>query len=361
MGDSDSTADAASTPPSPSATSQPPDHFPGPLARRTVSIPVVLFGVPLLVLLSPLVLLVGALVDVVTGAWRGRSVRAIAFAYCFAAIEWIALFRIGVLWVRTGFARRLQTDFAQDAMAELLGWYAHRILGALHATTRFTLDIQGLEVVDHGPLICVARHSSLDDALLPAECFRRVGGLRPRYMLKRELQRGPSFDFIGNWGPHHFVDRAPTDSAAQLVGVKAFAGGLGPRDVAVIFPEGTFFTPARQTQVMAKLEASDPVAAERARGLHYVLPPRPAGTQALLAAAPDADVLVLAHAGLEKFASIGRSLRAIPFREPVRAQLWRVPRADVPVDPDEQAAWLTDQFRRIDDWVDARTGKGRAS
>jgi hypothetical protein len=49
-------------------------------------------------------------------------------------------------------------------------------------------------------------------------------------------------------------------------------------------------------------------------------------------AAPGADVAILDHVGLEQVSSMARLARSLPFRRPVRAQLWLVPRSEIPVD-----------------------------
>ncbi|CAN5692851.1 hypothetical protein BH24ACT4_BH24ACT4_22130 [soil metagenome] len=83
------------------------------------------------------------------------------------------------------------------------------------------------------------------------------------------------------------------------------------------------------------------------------LPPRPAGTLALLDAAPDADVAILGHIGLEQLSSMSRLARSLPLRLPVRAELWRIPRAQVPLADDDRVEWLWQQWETLDAWVEA--------
>ncbi|MGI8938764.1 MAG: hypothetical protein ACR2JF_11245 [Iamia sp.] len=82
------------------------------------------------------------------------------------------------------------------------------------------------------------------------------------------------------------------------------------------------------------------------------LPPRPAGTLALLDAAPDADVAILGHIGLDQLSSMSRLARSLPLRHPVRAELWRIPRAQVPLADDDRVEWLWQQWETLDAWVD---------
>jgi hypothetical protein len=37
----------------------------------------------------------------------------------------------------------------------------------------------------------------------------------------------------------------------------------------------------------------------------------------------------------------------------ITMRAWRVPRSEIPVDLDAQAAWLFDWFARIDAWIEA--------
>ena len=84
------------------------------------------------------------------------------------------------------------------------------------------------------------------------------------------------------------------------------------------------------------------------------MPPRPTGTKALLRGAPDADLLIVAHEGMEGFGggAIVDIARNLPLRHPVRVRLWRIPRAAVPVDEHTLAGWLLEVWAEIDDWIE---------
>ena len=93
--------------------------------------------------------------------------------------------------------------------------------------------------------------------------------------------------------------------------------------------------------------------AERAELMTHVMAPQPGGMHAALAAAPDADVVFIAHTGLERLATFGDIWRELPMDKGITMRAWRVPRAEIPDDRDAQAAWLFDWFARIDGWIDA--------
>jgi 1-acyl-sn-glycerol-3-phosphate acyltransferase len=115
---------------------------------------------------------------------------------------------------------------------------------------------------------------------------------------------------------------------------------MGVDDIAVIFPEGTRASPAKRERALGKLGERDPERAERLGGLQHLLPPRPAGTAALIAGAPDADIVVGWHTGFDGLDTFGGILRHLARKPPsVRFKVRRIPRADVAAG-DEFTAWL---------------------
>ena len=84
-----------------------------------------------------------------------------------------------------------------------------------------------------------------------------------------------------------------------------------------------------------------------------LLPPRPGGTLAAIAACPDADVIFVAHAGLDTILSVGDVWRRFPVDQVIRARWWRVPFDQVPrgADHEAQVQWLYDWWERIDSWI----------
>jgi 1-acyl-sn-glycerol-3-phosphate acyltransferase len=127
---------------------------------------------------------------------------------------------------------------------------------------------------------------------------------------------------------------------------------MGADDVAVIFPEGTRASGGKRARAMAKIAERDPVRAARLATLRHVLPPRPAGSAALLAGAPEADVVLAWHVGfdgLDTFGGILRHLSRSP--RPVVFTARRVPRADVPAG-DAFTEWLDNRWVELDEQVD---------
>ena len=130
------------------------------------------------------------------------------------------------------------------------------------------------------------------------------------------------------------------------------AGGLGPTGALVIFPEGGNFTPSRRRRGISRLEqAARSDEARRARGLANLLPPRSGGVFAAIDSAPTADVIFVAHTGLDDLITVGDVWRALPMEQVIKAKWWRVPAAEVPHDREEVVRWLYDWWERIDAWI----------
>jgi hypothetical protein len=122
----------------------------------------------------------------------------------------------------------------------------------------------------------------------------------------------------------------------------------------VIFPEGGNFTERRRAAGIARLRARGlEEAARRSEAMRHVLPPSPGGVAAALEAAPGADVVWVAHAGLDHLFSVADLWRALPLDTVVRMRWWRVPHDEVPRGFAAQAEWLYQWWERIDAWIDA--------
>ncbi|MDH3293298.1 MAG: acyltransferase, partial [Acidimicrobiia bacterium] len=127
----------------------------------------------------------------------------------------------------------------------------------------------------------------------------------------------------------------------------------------VIFPEGTYATPTsrrRVTDSLARRVAAghlDTAVVDYARSLASLLPPKPAGTLALLSNRPDADVVILGHVGLEGVAQFRGLRRQLPLRHPVVLRWWIHPREHLPHELDKLEAWLRHRWIELDQWVTA--------
>jgi hypothetical protein len=82
-----------------------------------------------------------------------------------------------------------------------------------------------------------------------------------------------------------------------------------------------------------------------------VLPPRHRGPLAAILAAPEADVVLVAHTALEELGTLRDLHRRLPLKRPVIGRYWRVPAAEVPRVEAALIAWLWDWWERIDAWI----------
>ena len=87
-----------------------------------------------------------------------------------------------------------------------------------------------------------------------------------------------------------------------------------------------------------------------------VLPPRAGGALAAVAACPAADVVFVAHTGLDRLISVRDVWHSLSDDIEIRARWWLVPAGEVPREAgqDAQVSWLYDWWARIDGWVSAQ-------
>ena len=120
----------------------------------------------------------------------------------------------------------------------------------------------------------------------------------------------------------------------------------------MIFPEGGNFTPRRRERGIERLRKLGlERMAVRAEAMTNVLAPRPGGVLAALAAAPDADVVLVAHTGLDHMLTVGDVWRELPMDKVLVMRWWQVSRERDPRRtrrPDRVAVRLVGAHRRLD-------------
>jgi len=328
--------------------------LPSKLPRRVISWPALHVALVLLVVLAVPALALLATIDLLRGRRRLNLTRVYALGLAVVTVEFIAFWSGTVVAVITANGRLI----AESRWLQINFWLQNRWvagqIAAARITTGLRVEVENIEVADEANAIVMARHLSHADALFPALVYAVMAGHELRYMLKEELQWPPAMDLIGNRLPHVWIDRAPGPDSPLLAVMRRAAEDIDATTVACIFPEGTFFTPERLVRALDRLERNRPDFARAAAGLRHVLPPRPAGSVTLLDGAPEADVVVMGHIGLESFSSIRDIVGAVPISDPVVIHLWRHRRTEVPEDPDDQAIWLVERWVELDEWVAGR-------
>jgi 1-acyl-sn-glycerol-3-phosphate acyltransferase len=321
--------------------------------RRGTAVVGVVLAFMIAVPLSPALFALAVLADVCTPRTPWRHVRLLAMGVLTLAIEVAGLAGLAVLWIASaGRPRRLQ-----GAHFALQNWWTGALLTAAHATLGLRVTVDDPRPAAGGNAIVIGRHASIGDAAIPAVLLGHHHRLRVRYVLKHDLQWDPCIEVVGRRVGHLFVDRSDAGGQAGE-DLRRLGGLVGPGNAVVIFPEGTFFSAERQARAIERLSrGTRPELAGRAAALRHLLPPRPAGTLALLDGAPGADVVVVGHIGFERFTSLRAIYRAVPFREPVQVWLWRVPRHTIPEGDAARVGWLYDEWERLDASIVARLAK----
>lgn len=321
--------------------------------RRSVSIPGYAVAWLLAIGLAPLALPILAVGDRLGGGRTARA-RLFLFAIVFLSYELAGLAAAGALWLATLAGPGFAGARAETAHTRLQAWWANGLYRAAARLFRLTLEVEGSEALEPGPLVVLMRHASLADTLLPALVLGRRG-IRLRYVLKRELLWDPCLDVVGQRLPNAFILRGSGETEAELDAIARIGRGLALDEGVLIYPEGTRFSVEKRARALERIAASGrPEILARARALQAVLPPRSSGPLALLDAAADADVLILAHRGFDGLASVSDLARIGARGRHIQVRLWRVPRSSIPADRDARVRWLYDEWARVDAFVAAR-------
>lgn len=313
------------------------------LRRRLRTIPAVLAATVLVVLVFPVLAPLALAVDVVRAALFGTpfmAIRLLVFGVAYLMATTLGLAAAAWVWATGRRSLIARTYRIQAAWAEGLLTMVERVFGLV-------FRVEGAEFVQPGPVVVLARHSSIVDNLLPARYIAAPTGIRLRYVMKRELLSDPALDVVGNRLPNVFIDR---ESETSIDAIAELARNLGPSDGILLFPEGTRFTPAKLARALRGLERRHPRVWDLATGLRWVLPPRTGGAVAAIDAS-GADVVVLAHRGLDGFARVADVWRGAMVGRTVDIRMWRVAASDIPLGRQGRIAWLFGIWHEIDDWI----------
>ena len=295
---------------------------------------------------APLLVLVTLATDLVRGR-RSRfdATRLLAAGLAYVWCEIIGLLALSISWVLTIGSRRRR---ASQAFA-IQRWWARSVLGSIQAVYGITVAGTGTDVL-HPPFVLVARHSSIIDNLLPAWFISGPHRTHIRYVMKSELLWDPCLDVAGNRLRNHFVQRGSGASEKEIAALSRLASDLGDDEGLLIYPEGTRSTPDRRAAAVARLGSSGGRLAEVAAGFRWVMPPKPSGLHAILDSTA-AEVLVMAHRGLDGLAKLSDLWHGGLTGARVEVAFWRITRSQIPHGKTEQAEWLYGLWTQIDGWV----------
>lgn len=318
------------------------------MSRAWIRRPITIGGIGLLAVVLlitiPVWVVIAALVDLVSRRWRFPTVRLLAFALLWSWLEMAGVVGAATTWL-VGRAHHMPTQYA------LQRWWAASIMRSLRIACGLRVEVSGAGSIPDGPVVCLVRHASLGDALVSAWILGSLSHRFPRYVMKKELLLDPCLDIVGQRIPNWFVDRGSVAIRQEMSGIRGMAEDMGPRDVAVIFPEGTRSTDEKRTALVARLERRAPDRHGRLTALRHLLPPRLAGVQTLLDSVPEASVVLMRHVGFDGLDSLRGIHRAMgQGRTRARVVLEWVPGDQVPRGG-ELGDWLDHQWLRMDSQV----------
>ncbi len=342
------------------------------LVRRLVLAPLAIVIAVAVAVLSPLLALLTLAFGLVGRARPGRmrGLRLLYFTLIWLAAETAALFSCLGLWIASGFGGRLHTEPYQNRHYAIMRWYLDVVFAGAARTfgLRVEVDEPPRDAAEQAarlarPVIVLSRHAGPGDSFLLVHHLLTVYGRRPRIVMKATLQLDPGVDVVANRVPNVFIQPQRVGEKLFTEQIERLARGLDPAGALVIFPEGGNWTPGRWQRGIRRLErAGRRDLAARAREMPNLLPPRAGGALAAIAACPDADVIFVAHAGLDRLVSVGDIWRSLPMNQVVRAKWWRVPVDQVPrsADHEAQVLWLYEWWKSIDSWISEHRPDGAA-
>ena len=281
-----------------------------------------------------------------------KPLRVLGFAIVYLALEVVGLTILFLTWVASGFGWKIRSDFfirlhygLLRGLLETLFVFGRRFfcLTVVRAGSMDMDDLDGDGERDDRPRLVLSRHAGPGDSFLLVREILSWTGRRPRIVLKDTLQVDPIIDVLLGRLPVAFIDPNPTDPEAATRAIEELAAGMGPDDALLIFPEGGNFTEGRRSTRIDRLRAAGhDEAADRAERMQHVLAPRPGGVRRVLLAQPGADVVVVAHTGLDRLTDMRTIWREIPTDKTLYVG-WQVHAGNsVPTSVPLLSTWLFD-------------------
>ena len=325
------------------------------IVQRVVIAPLVVLLAGLLWLTLPFWLIGAAAVSpLLPGRWRVLRVGWLFIMYL--TMEALLLVVMFGFWLSSGFGRRLRTPYYEGIHYDL-------VQGVMWVFFREAKRVLKLTIVTDGPtpdahpgvpILVACRHAGPGDSFTLIHALMHWYQREPRVVLKDTLAWDPAIGVLLTRIPARFISPNPGAGSDLTSQITALATGLDANDAFVIFPEGGNFTPERRQRGIDRLrKAGMDTMADRAESMTNVLAPRPGGFLAALDAAPDADVVLVAHTGLDHLVSVRDIWREVPMDKKIVMRWWQVSREEIPAGREERIDWLFGWWEKIDIWIDA--------
>jgi 1-acyl-sn-glycerol-3-phosphate acyltransferase len=329
--------------------------------RRVVLAPAVVVLTGFLLSTVPLWLVVAMVLSPVVPG-RLRPLRLLWLVLLHLVLESLMLIELFGLWIASGFGYFIRRPYFERIHYDIARTYLIIFFREARRVLRLRILTEGPapDAFPGEPLLVCCRHAGPGDSFTLMYALMHWYGREPRVVLKDTLAWDPAIDvilhrvpsrFISTDGPRERGDRPGAPSRLETH-IGELARGLDHNDAFVIFPEGGNFTPERRRRGIDKLRRLGMERmARRAENMKHVLAPRPGGLLAALDAAPDADVMLVAHTGLDHLLTVADVWREVPMDKQIIMRWWRVPRAEIPDGRDERIDWLFSWWEEIDRWI----------
>ena len=316
---------------------------------------------PLLILLTvlmwttlPLWLVATGVLSQFVPGWL-RPVRLLWLGVVHLTLESIMLVELFGLWIASGFGVWIRNPFFERIHYDLAQTYLVVFFREARRVLRLKIETVGPspDAYPGEPLLVLCRHAGPGDSFTLMYALMHWYGREPRVVLKEMLAWDPAIGVLLTRLPSRFISPNPRAGRDVEAEVGELARNLDHNDAFVIFPEGGNFTPDRRDRAIRRLHRLGMKGmADRAERMINVLAPRPGGVLAALDAAPEADVLLVAHTGLDHVLTLRDVWHSLPMDKRLLMGWWRIPREEIPTGREERIDWLFEWWQRIDEWID---------
>lgn len=314
--------------------------------RRFITIPLWLTLAVVLPVTLPVVVPILALYDVITGN-RLSATRTMLFFTLFFVLEAVGLAIAFWLWIRRPFG--LDDRAYQIANRRLQSWWAKGLFWGPVRIFSVDVTIEGLEhLEDRRPSVVLSRHASTLDTMLPIAVVRELKLFR--YVIKSELLVDPTLDYCAQRFPNVFVNRGSDDPEFEVRKVLALGTELEENTAVVVYPEGTRFSEEKRARLLEKFQ-DKPEMLAITQSLGHTLPPLREGGVRLVQNTPQADVVFVAHRGIDDAAAMSDLIKGGMTEAQLQVCIWRYPADEVPRTTEAVEDFLVENWQRIDRFV----------
>jgi len=322
--------------------------------QRAVVAPLMVALTVLLWTTLPLWLLAGYVLSPFVPGWL-RPIRLLWLGVVHLTLESIILVELFGLWIASGFGLFIRNPFFERIHYDLVQSYLVLFFREARRVLRLKIETVGRapDAYPGEPLLVFCRHAGPGDSFILMYALMHWYGREPRVVLKEMLAWDPAIGVLLTRLPSRFISPASRRGPDADSEVGDLARNLDENDAFVIFPEGGNFTPERRERAIKRLDRLGMHRmAARAGEMMHVLAPKPGGVLAALDAAPETDVLLVAHTGLDHVITLADVWHSLPMDKRLLMGWWRIPHEDIPLDRDARIEWLYEWWRRVDEWID---------